>query len=131
MGLFADYDMDCGLYFLEYIGERIDNADFMRLDALYASYGWDNQHIQKPSHHCHLHATMVGNHARFSNQSSLPNSKVERIELIDSGFDVVWMKALEHIRRGDQIVREYAYYLFNPDNIVICECSNNYVRPYI
>jgi SET domain-containing protein len=102
LGAFALQDIPKGTRIIEYVGEKISNAE--------ADRRYDDDTMA--SHHTFLFilnskqgldATYEGNESRFINHSCEPNAEA----FIPRGR--IWIEAIKHIPKGTEIAYDYGY----------------------
>jgi SET domain-containing protein len=102
LGAFALQDIPKGTRIIEYVGEKISNAE---ADRRYDDDTMKNHHtflFILNSKQC-LDATFEGNESRFINHSCDPNAEA----FIPRGR--IWIEAIKHIPKGTEIAYDYGY----------------------
>ena len=102
LGAFALQDIPKGTRIIEYVGEKISNAE---ADRRYDDDTMKNHHtflFILNSKQC-LDATYEGNESRFINHSCDPNAEA----FIPRGR--IWIEAIKDIPKGAEIVYDYGY----------------------
>ena len=106
-GLFASQKIKKGSVIIEYIGELIDEAEYLRRYDQYKSQSFHHDYFASLNENQILDATRLGNHGRFGNHSCDPNAFFDTIALKDSNVEVLFIFASKNIKEGEEITLSY------------------------
>jgi len=132
-GLFVREDVKKGSHIIEYIGELVDEQEYLRRYSLYKSRSIAEDYFATIKRNEFLDATVWGNHGRFVNHSCNPNSRFKKIRLRGSNITLLFIAAKRDIRKGEEITVSYDWYKSETEAIDLdeCKCGSLNCRGYI
>ncbi len=122
-GLIADNDIKKDDYIVEYVGELVNESEYLTRYNKYKKAGYRHDYFATIKAGMLLDATIVGNNARFANHSCDPNSEFMYTRLKGSRIYVLHIVATRNIRKGDQITLDYKWYHSETGEINLDECN--------
>ncbi len=132
-GLFAEVDIKLDQYIVEYVGDVIDQNEYLRRSAHYKGLSYRHDYFASLNKNWMLDATMVGNSGRFANHSCNPNSGLFRERLNGSNIEILYIGAIRNITKGEEITISYDW--FKSDTGIInlneCQCHSKNCKGYI
>lgn len=132
-GLFAGEDIKAGEYIVEYVGELIDSAEYHRRFNRYKSLNYKNDYFAHLDGQLQLDATVIGNSGRFANHSCSPNAGFVAVQLHLSEHYVLFIEALQDIKKNKSINLDYSWYKSDTGVIDLdgCKCQSKNCRGFI
>ncbi|GAX78574.1 hypothetical protein CEUSTIGMA_g6014.t1, partial [Chlamydomonas eustigma] len=127
-GLFAAEDIKAGQFIIEYVGEVLEEEEYLRRKEFYQEVGQRHYYFMNIGNGEVIDACRKGNNARFINHSCDPNCETQK--WLIRGELAIGLFALKDMAAGDELTFDYNFERYG-DKPIRCHCSTKTCRKFI
>ena len=127
-GLFAEQDIAAGSFIIEYLGEVLEEEEYVRRKAHYIAVGQRHYYFMNVGNGEVIDACRKGNQARFINHSCDPNCETQK--WLVRGELAIGLFALTDVKSGEELTFDYNFERYG-DKPMRCYCGAGKCRKFI
>eukprot|EP00879_Flechtneria_rotunda_P011715 GHRR01012236.1.p1 GENE.GHRR01012236.1~~GHRR01012236.1.p1 ORF type:complete len:1545 (+),score=749.24 GHRR01012236.1:1019-5653(+) len=127
-GLYADEDLSAGQFLIEYIGEVLEEDEYIRRKQYYIQTGQRHYYFMNIGNGEVIDACRKGNRARFINHSCEPNCETQKWMV--RGELAIGLFTLRRIKAGEELTFDYNFERYG-DKPMRCFCGSKRCRKFI
>ncbi|KAF6266782.1 hypothetical protein COO60DRAFT_1265640 [Scenedesmus sp. NREL 46B-D3] len=127
-GLYAEEDVAAGQFLIEYIGEVLEEEEYIRRKQYYIQTGQRHYYFMNIGNGEVIDACRKGNHARFINHSCEPNCETQKWMV--RGELAIGLYTLRRIKAGEELTFDYNFERYG-DKPMRCFCGSKKCRKFI
>ncbi|GBF93173.1 histone-lysine N-methyltransferase [Raphidocelis subcapitata] len=127
-GLFTEEALKAGQFIIEYIGEVLEEEEYLRRKEYYNSTGQRHYYFMNVGNGEVIDACRKGNQARFINHSCDPNCETQK--WLVRGELAIGLFALTDVQAGSELTFDYNFERYG-DKPMRCYCATAKCRKFI
>ncbi|KAL6755278.1 hypothetical protein V8C86DRAFT_2681836 [Haematococcus lacustris] len=127
-GLWATENIQAGQFIIEYIGEVLEEEEYLRRKDFYAEVGQRHYYFMNIGNGEVIDACRKGNRARFINHSCDPNCETQK--WLARGELAIGLFAVKDIHKGEELTFDYNFERYG-DKPMRCYCNSKTCRKSI